>query len=289
MDKKKNNQGLYIEACKHLGRLGVALYHARVYRILRGRWPNFINPKDLSERILSKMHTKKFLEYADLADKVKVHDYVRSKGLSDILLKHYGVWDNVDDININELPDKFILKPNNGSGGHVYCRNKDIFDLVAAKKYLKENLDRGCEYYFEPHYRRIKPLIFAEQLLDLGEGKVLTDYKFHCINGEIADVFLAGENEKGERKYATVDLDWNVLPYTKQDYLLTPIPPKPDSLNKMIECARILSKDFDFVRVDLYDYKGKVYFSELTFSPWGGLMYSYTDDAIKVLGEKFEK
>ena len=35
----------------------------------------------------------------------------------------------------------------------------------------------------------------------------------------------------------------------------------------MIRIAKILSKDFKFVRVDLYELERKVYFGELTFSP----------------------
>ena len=63
----------------------------------------------------------------------------------------------------------------------------------------------------------------------------------------------------------------------------------PSKIKDMIKYAEILSEDFDFVRVDFYEYEGKVYFSELTFSPWGGYMYSYTDEAIKELGKRFEK
>jgi len=274
---------------KHTGRFGLKNGLKIKYHRARGQWPDFDNPQNLSERILASMLTDKFLTYADLADKVKVHDYIKKKGLEKILLKQYAVWNSPDDITIENLPNKFILKPNNGSGGHVYCRDKSIFDLEKAKSTLKENLERACDYYFEPHYRLIEPKVFAEQFLDLGEGKVLTDYKFHCIKGEIADVFLAGENSKGERKYATVDLNWNVLPYTKDNYLLTPLPSKPKCLDEMVEYAKVLSADFDFVRVDFYEYEGTVYFSELTFSPWGGYMYSYTDDALITLGRKFEK
>lgn len=273
--------------CKHTGEWGRKKGMAFKYYSFRHRWPNLDNPQDLSEHILSNMCKPDFLKYADLADKVKVHDYIKSKGLGHILLKHYKVWESVDDISIDDLPNKFILKPNNGSGGHVYCRNKKSFDLDAAKKYLRDNLFRAEDYYFEPHYLKIKPAILAEQLLDLGEGKVLTDYKFTCIKGEIVDIFLAGENEKHERKYETVDLNWNILPYTKKEYKLTPLPPKPAHLMEMAEYARILSKDFDFVRVDFYEYDDKVYFGELTFSPWGGYMYSYTDEAIKLHGQKF--
>lgn len=280
---------MVLKAGKLFGNAGRKMGLKTAYYYTRGRFPDFKNPQDLSERILASMCRPEFLKYADLADKVKVHDYIRSKGLDNILLKHYAVWDSIDDIDITDLPDKFVLKPNNGSGGHVYCRDKSTFDLEEAKRTLKENLDRAEDYFYEPHYLLIKPQIFAEEFLDLGEGKVLTDYKFHCINGKIADVFLAGENEKNERKYDTVDLDWNVLPYTKESYRLNPIPGKPDNLELMVRYAEILSADFPFVRVDFYEYEGKVYFSELTFSPWGGFMYSYTDEALRKLGKLFDR
>lgn len=288
MSLKKQIDDLLFKSCRYFGKWGRKQGMSLQYYHARHRWPDLDNPKDLSERILSSMLKDSFLKFSDLADKVKVHEYIKSKGLEKILLKQYAVWENVDDISIDHLPDKFILKPNNGSGGHVYCRNKALFNLIEAKKYLKDNLMRAKDYFFEPHYLKIKPLVFAEELLDLGEGKVLTDYKFTCIKGEIVDVFLAGENDKGERKYATLDTEWNILPYTKDDYAFSTIPEKPTRLTEMVEYAKILSKDFDFVRVDFYEHEGKVYFSELTFSPWGGYMFSYTDESIKKLGMLFD-
>lgn len=286
---KSIHPSIYISAiCKRLGKPGVKIWYYLHFWMTRRRWPSFKHPKDLSERILASMLSKDFLKYADLADKVKAPEYVKTKGLEKILLKHYGVWKKADDIDLSSLPDKFILKPNNGSGGHVICRDKSTFDFEAAKRFLQSNLDRGCHYAYEPHYNLIEPRILCEELLDLGEGKVLTDYKFTCVKGKIADVFLAGENSKGERKYATVDLNWNPLPYTLDSFLLTPLPPKPEKLDEMVEYAKILSEDFDFVRVDLYEHEGKVYFSELTFSPWGGFMYSYNDYGLKTIGKMFE-
>ena len=38
----------------------------------------------------------------------------------------------------------------------------------------------------------------------------------------------------------------------------------------MIRIARILSRDFDFIRVDLYSLGKKIYCGELTFHPGGG-------------------
>ena len=38
----------------------------------------------------------------------------------------------------------------------------------------------------------------------------------------------------------------------------------------MIEIAKKLSSDFDYVRVDLYEVEGKIYFGELTFTDGSG-------------------
>lgn len=45
----------------------------------------------------------------------------------------------------------------------------------------------------------------------------------------------------------------------------------PDNLSKMTKIAEELSKGCKFVRVDLYNVKGKIYFGELTFYPAAGL------------------
>ena len=46
--------------------------------------------------------------------------------------------------------------------------------------------------------------------------------------------------------------------------------PAPKHLKEMLEYARILSKEFRFVRVDLYDTSEGVLFGELTFSHFSG-------------------
>lgn len=254
----------------------------------RHHLPNFKHPKDLSERILSAMLSKDFLKYADYADKVKVRDYIKKKGFGDILLKQYGCWKDAKQIDFEKLPDRFILKANNGSGGHVVCTNKDLLNIPFTIKKMNETLNEVKHLkYTEPHYCAIEPQILAEELL--GDGKILPiDYKFHCIKGKVADVFVVCEREGGA-KYCTLDTEWNILPYTLDNYKPKHIPSKPEHLKQMVQIAEALSSDFDFVRVDLYDFCGKIYFGELTFSPWGGIMNSYSTNAIELLGQKFDE
>lgn len=280
----------YSKLCTMLGPLGIDMYHKFVYHSIRGRWPNFRHPQDLSERLLSSMSKKEFKQYAKYADKVEVREYIKAKGLGDHLLDVYGVWEKAEDIDFDSLPNKFALKPNNGSGGHFICYDKSsIKDIQALRKQMNESLILGRGYHWEPHYLEIKPRIYAEELIETPDKSMPTDYKFTCVNGKIVDCFICTERHGKHCKYITLDTDWNELPYTKDEYRPSTIPAKPKHLKEMIEMAKILSADFKCVRVDLYEYKDKVYFGELTFSPWGGYMYSYNDKGIKAIGAKFDE
>lgn len=272
--------------CSKMGIKGIRLWHTFLYKHYRHKKPNFDNPSDLSEYILGQMQKESWSRYADLADKVSVRDYIKSKGMEDILLDFYGAWEKAEDIDFDKLPEKFALKPNNGSGGHFFCKDKSKIDKLSLIPQMnKAIILERLGYRFEPHYHHIKPLIYAEELIDTGTNSWPTDYKFTCVKGKIVDIFVCMERESGKTKYITMDTEWNVLPYTKPEYMPKDVPTRPKLLPEMIVIAKTLCKDFDVVRVDLYEYKNKVYFSELTFSPWGGMMYSYNDEALKIMAK----
>lgn len=262
-------------------------YKIRYYHN-RGHWPNLKHPKDLSEILISKILTNEFVKYAPYADKIQVREYIKEKGLGEHLLTHYHYWDSPSKIKSEDLPDKFVLKTSNGAGGKyiVVCQDKKDFNLENAKKIMAKSLSNKAKYEFQ--YNVIKPFIICEELMETGSDVWPTDYKITCIHGQPVDIFVCSEREK-EVKFCTRNIDWSDLPNIKQSYLPTIAPKRPKHLDEMIEIARILSADFDFVRVDLYEYNDKVYFGELTFSPWGGLLYGYTDDAIKKYGELFRR
>lgn len=285
MEENKFNSGL--------GNVVNSLFGAKMnYRLRyyhqRGHWPNLKHPEDMSEILISKMFDEPVCrQLSQYVDKVAMRDYVKSKGLEDILLKHYGVWDKPEDIPFDELPNHFILKSNNGCGNHVICRDKSTFDREKAIETLHLAIRSGQEHV-ERHYRYITPKVFAEELIETPDGDLPIDYKFTCVGGEIMDVFVATERATNT-KYSTLDLDWNMLPYIKPIWLPKAVPPKPQNIEALAEVAKVLCKDFDFVRVDLYEYRNKPYISELTFFPWGGFLYGYTNEAIALYGRKWHE
>ena len=111
-----------------------------------------------------------------------------------------------------------------------------------------------------------------------------------CVKGKIGDIsVMVNRDEVGGHKICRLDEKWNVLPYTKESYKSSSIPEKPKCFSEMVEIAKILSSDFECVRVDLYEYKDKVYFGELTFSPAGGILFSYNQFGLDEIGKLFNR
>ena len=265
-----------LNMCMHLGKAGRYFAYNIKYFQVRHKFPNLLKPKDLSEHILSAMLTKEYFKYSYYADKVAVRKYIESKGLGNHLLNVYGVWDSSEEIDFEKLPDKFALKPNNGSGGHFICYDKTkIKDIDDLRKRMNQALILNKNYVWEPHYYRIPPKLYAEELIETENHEAPIDYKFMCINGKIGECLIILERTENSHKVMRVDEQGNILPYTIDKYLSTKnIFEKPRHWDEMVSIAKILSKDFKCVRVDLYEYKDKVYFGELTFTPAGGILFT---------------
>ena len=211
-----------------------------------------------------------------MVDKITAKEYVYEKLGDEIgIIPTYGVWDTFEEINWEELPKQFVLKCNHDSGGSVICRDKDKLDFSAAAKKIKKCLKKNYFWHGrEWVYKDIKPRILAEKYMENTGETEISDYKFYCFNGEPRFLFISRglENHKTAR-VGFFDLDFNPMPVRRTDYLTFDVPPeKPSQLSKMIDVSRKLSDGFPFLRVDLYEIDGKVYFSELTFIPGSGWM-----------------
>lgn len=221
---------------------------------------------------------------ARLTDKFEVRDYVAEKGLEDSLIPLCGgPWTKAEDIDVDALPSQFALKATHGCEMNYICKDKSALDaadmLAHARKWLASDYPRAC---VEPHYKLIPHRIYAEQYV--GGMDDVIDYKFHCLNGVPSFVLTCSNREKS-LKLNLYDLDWNAIDGLQGSMKNAVEIAKPSTLAEMTEIARILSSDFDFVRVDLYEKNGKVYFGELTFSPAVGVLPYFTDEFIGYWGE----
>lgn len=204
----------------------------------------------------------------NIVDKVLLRNYSRKILGKDICVPLIKIYKNVEEINLEELPDKFVLKCNHGSAMNIICNNKSNFDINNAKTALNNwmSLNYGLMKY-EYQYMNIKKKVFAEVFL----MNNLTDYKFYCFNGFPKLVKVQAEFKNNRKMYHYYDENWKITDIETNLGWNINLPeikfPKPKHFDLMIEYAKKFAKDFLFVRVDLYEFNDTVYLSELTFTP----------------------
>lgn len=244
---------------------------------------NLENPTTFNEKI----QWRKFYDhnpiYTRCADKYEVRQYVEEKIGKQYLIGLYGVYDDPMEIDIEKLPDKFVLKPNHSAGKVIICTDKGSIDWKKKRKLMRRWLKEN--YYYmrgEWQYKDIHPRIMCEKLLDAD----ITDYKFFCYNGQPKYIHVH-YNRQFAHKEQMYDINWNKLELEKGVQSEEKILECPKSLNEMIQISQKLSEDFDFVRVDLYEVDGKPYFGELTFTPGNGFSPFRPQKWDKIFGEPY--
>lgn len=226
------------------------------------------------------------------ADKFGVYDYIKKLNLEHILKTRFYATDNPKDIPFDNLPDRFVIKPNQSSGDVIIVNEKypsgeySIIDGLKTSELInKKDLIQKCYCFLErPHwnainewaYYNIKPVLIVEEFLTEDNGYPPIEYKFFCFDGKAKFVCVAEDNYK-QYWENYFDIDWNPLDMTwsswpgTEGYSAKDTVQKPANFDKLVTVAEKLSKPFDFVRIDLYNVSGKIYFSEFTHYPNAGI------------------
>ena len=181
-----------------------------------------------------------------------------------------------------------MLKCTHDSGGLVICTDKATFDKEAARKKIEASMKAKYFYHTrEWAYKNVKPRIIAEQYMEDDTTKDLRDYKFFAFDGDVTMLFIATERQEkdSETKFDFFDSDFNHLDFINGHPNAKIPPAKPQNFELMKELASKLSKGIPHVRVDFYEVNGKVYFGELTFCHWSGLMPFEPDEWDEKLGD----
>lgn len=222
-------------------------------------------------------------------DKYLVRTFVEDAIGAGYLVKLYGVYNSIDEVNFTTLPEHFALKMNNGSGCNLLCRNKSNIDIDSIKRDFRREFKRNYYYtYCEWGYKNIVPRVICEELIETEDGKPPKDYKIFCFKGEPEYIFVASDRINHQTKFDFYDVSWNWLPVKNHYPNAGDVLPKPSALDEMLEVARKLSKPFPQVRVDLYYENGRIYFGELTFYHFSGFTPFEPDSFDFELGKKFE-
>lgn len=263
------------------------IYLKMLFPLKVGYKLNLDNPKSYNEKLQWLKLNYKNPELPKLVDKYDYKEYVKKNVGEQFLIKTYGVWTSVEEIDFDNLPSQFVLKTTHDQGGVIVCQDKSTFDIVKAKKKLQKHLNRNLYYLFrEWVYNEVQPRIIAEEYLEDKSKEGLKDYKFYCFDGEPKLMYITSGKQIGANYIDFYDMDFNYIdikrPKFKQmgnHYI------KPINWDLMIELAQKLSKGYPHVRIDFYDVNDKLYFGEFTLFQGGGLMPFYPEKWDYILGE----
>lgn len=265
-----------------------------LYTLKFNRKINWDNPDDLNQWIAWLQFKTDTSLWGTLADKYRMHDYLKEKGFGENLVPIIAKWESADEIDITNLPNSFVLKCNNGSGDVMIIKEKSRANTLEIKEYFRKQMSRDFgRTSSEPHYQRIRPLIIAETFLDTKlqstESSSLIDYKFWCFNGKVDRIFVCMNRTK---QHFTVDLyntQWQQIAegnliFDKHHLQAKTKLAKPVNFDKMMSIASEISHGFPQMRIDFYEVDNKVYIGELTLTSQAGRMDYFTDECLIDMG-----
>ncbi len=240
------------------------------FKRLLGYRMNLAAPKTFNEKLhWLNIHDRRPL-HTQCADKYAVRRYVKGKLGPEYLIPLVFHSEDPADLIPEKFPDSpFIIKANHDSSGGVFVREKSRVDWAGLRKKFAKRL--RINYYYENgewQYKNIRPCILAEKLLTDEDGNIPADFKLFCFNGKVIFIQLDLDRES-DHKRNMYDTQWNLLEF-KYVYQNGRTYPKPVVLDKMVQLAEMIGKDFEFVRVDFYNIGEKIYFGEITFHPESG-------------------
>lgn len=255
-----------------------------------GRFPDLKNPATLNEKLL-KLKLERYGTdpvVRKCADKYRVREFVEQRGCGETLNRLLAVYDGVEQIRWDALPERFAMKWNFGCGYNLICTDKAALDIGAAEKQLKKwGKEPFWAYYSELQYRKIEKKILVEEYIGSAGGVLPEDYKFYCFNGKASCVMLCEGREEGWPRFYFFDRDFRLMRINR-DSKAAPEGfslPKPEGLDEAFRIADVLSAGFPFVRVDLYLVLGRVRFGEMTFTPAAALDNKRLPETDRMFGE----
>lgn len=258
---------------------------ARRYRWYTGELRFFYFPRTYTELVhRSKLNWRDPLR-ARTADKVAVREYVRERIGAEYLIPLITVLERPEDLDLPKLPNAFILKAAHGSGMNLVVRDKSEASEAQLRELVRTWQARDfSRELLEWHYTLIPRRVAVEELLLEEDGQPPPDYKMYVFNGEVG-MIQVDTGRYGEHTRAFFTPQWEELAL-RIALPRSPVPAaRPPLLEEMLSLAKRLAAPFEFVRIDLYAHRGRVYFGEATHTPGGGASRHQPAEFNRVLGD----
>ena len=212
-------------------------------------------------------------------DKFTVRDYVKEKIGEEYLKPVLQVCNSFDEIDFDKLPNSFVIKCNHGCKWQFIVKKKKE---LLQNRHLFNNVKRQMtgwleqEFWafegFELQYSGLKHKIIIEPYMK--EENQSIEISVYCFNS-LPKIIAYAKCNNDEKELYYFDENFNnidiIFSLEGKNYVKKgEIGEISNIVKQAIDLSKILSQDFKFVRVDFMVYQNKLYFLELTFTPFSG-------------------
>lgn len=247
------------------------LFFANCVRLRRPfYWLNFNSPRTFNEKI-NYIKNAGISKKSKLADKLLIKELLRIDGLS--FPRTLVIFNSPQDLKKFDfksdfLANGFVIKANHGSGMNLIFHKGELPTEDKIKQALKWFTFPSHLNSRESHYKLIDKKVFIEELI----SENITDYKVHCFNKKPMFVQVDIDRFKSHKRNI-YNLNWDLQQFDINYPKCVSNVSKPIFLNRMIEISIKINENigFDYLRIDFYETKEKLYLGELTFHPGGGV------------------
>ncbi|MEO0492346.1 MAG: ATP-grasp fold amidoligase family protein [Actinomycetota bacterium] len=252
-----------------------------------GRLPELREPRRISDKTAHRILFDRDPLYAVCANKITAPAYAAAKAGPDLCFAtRFGFYETITPDDIAALPDRFALKGSHASGVNVMVEDKAAIDVdeVCARLNARLRTVENAQGRNDP-----EALLIAEELLRNADGTEPADYKFHCFrspDGELRWILRVTLDRSTDPKKRLYTQELELLTPQWGRYRDEPAPfEAPAGWERMVRIVEALSEDFDYMRIDLYDVDGEVYFGEFTPFHSRGLAVAETEEFDVWLGD----
>jgi hypothetical protein len=192
-----------------------------------------------------------------VSDKEFVKLYVKAIVGDEYNVPTIDVIRNIEAIDMYEFPARCCIKPTHASGRVVIRRNGEQVDREKIKSWFINHYHINRE----ANYKMLRPKVIIEPLIF--DSSSVEDYKIFCVKGT-PKIIQVDVDRHIEHKRKYFDANWRELDfsikYPRTDQALA----RPENFPEMLAVAAELSKNFWFVRIDLYSNGSKLLVGEIT-------------------------
>ncbi|MEE6274173.1 ATP-grasp fold amidoligase family protein [Georgenia sp. MJ206] len=256
-----------------LARLPVGPRRRLLYALYQRGWLRLRRPNTFSAKVNWRIVFDRRSILVAACDK-EASKLIASTKAADLVRIPKTVWFGTDLASLAhvELPHRWVLKPNSGSGRAIFgSGSADVPAIIAhTHDWLEDDMNAifGCWAYSQAR----SAFLVEEQIGD-SDGRLL-DYKVYCFGGVPHFVQVVDESG-GRHAFAHYTPNWRRLetrmtgrgrisPETAEIQ-------RPERLDDLLEAAARIAAPYDFMRVDFYIVNDELWFGEMTPYPSGGV------------------